>query len=205
VQIPIAAGSIAVEIGREYRCVPGGAKDGSSDRTGATGMPPKLTVVTVRDRLVSELKTIDFTPVKARKLIHKINDETEVFLYPGVHRDGPYVRVDPVIGVDNVRLRERLLALDAKRWGDGKTRVCHVYLGLLDWWGTIYLKTEDELDKAVGAIIRTTVDIGLPRMRDFDSLDKVKALLRDPWSPALKRPKVAVLFEKEKLAVLQEH
>jgi len=37
-------------------------------------------------------------------------------------------------------------------------------------------------------------------MRDFDTLDKVKALLRDPWSPALKQPKVAVLVEKEKLA-----
>ena len=140
------------------------------------------------------------------KLIHKINDETEAFLYPGIQRDGLYVRVSPVIGVDNVRLRERLVALDAKRWGRGKARVCHLYLGLLDPWGiAIYLKTEDELDKAVGAIIRTTVDIGLPRMRDFDTLDKVKALLRDPWSPALKQPKVAVLFEKEKLAVLQDH
>lgn len=135
------------------------------------------------------------------KLTNTINDETEVFLYPGVSRDGPYVRIDPVIGVDNVRLRERLLALDAKRWGKGKARVCHVYLGLLDSWGTIYLRTEDELDKAIGTIIRTTVDIGLPRMRDFDTLDKVKDFLRDPWS----RPTVAVLFEKEKLAVLQDH
>jgi hypothetical protein len=71
-----------------------------------------------------------------------------------------------------------------------------VYLGLLESWGTIYVKTEDELDKAVGAIIRTTIDIGLPRMGDFDTLDKVKALLRDPWSPVLKRPKVAVLFRE---------
>jgi hypothetical protein len=110
-----------------------------------------------------------------------------------------------VIGVDNVRLRERLLALDAKRWGKGKARVCHVYLGLLHSWDTIYLKSGDELDNAVGAIIRTTVEMGLPRRRDFDTLDKVKALLRDPWSQDLKRPKIAVLFENEKLAVLQDH
>jgi len=170
-------------------------------------MSLKLTVNVVRDRLVSELKTVGFTLARGRPLmlINKINDETEVFLYPGVFRRGIYVRIDPVIGVDNVRLRERLLASDAKRWGNEGGRVCHVYLGLLDSWGTINLKTEDELDKAVGAIIRTTVDIGLPRMRDFDTLDKVNALLRDPWSPALKRPKVAVLFEKEKLAVLQDH
>ena len=163
-------------------------------------MSLQLTVKVVQDRLVSELKTVGFA-VAGHRLIHKINDETEVFLYPGIHRDGSYVRVDPVIGVDNLRLRERLLALDTKRWGKGAARVCHVYLGLLDSWGTIYLKTEGELDKAVGAIVRTTVDIGLPRMRDFDTLDKVKALLRDPWS----QPKVAVLFEKEKLAVLQDH
>jgi hypothetical protein len=75
----------------------------------------------------------------------------------------------------------------------------------LDSWGRIYLQTEDELDKAVGAIIRTTVHIGLPRMRDFDTLDKVRALFRDPWSPGVKRPPVAVLFEKEKLAALQNH
>jgi hypothetical protein len=139
------------------------------------------------------------------RLSYKINDETEAFLYPGVARDRGCVRIDPVIGVDNVRLRERLLALDAKRWGNGAARVCHLYLGLLDSWGTIYLKSADDLDKAVGAIVRTTVDTGLPRMGDFDTLDKVKALLRDPWSPALKRPKVAVLFEGQKLAVLQDH
>jgi hypothetical protein len=167
-------------------------------------MSLKLTVKVVQDRLVSELKTVGFALAGRRslKLINKINDETEVFLYPGVQRDGLYVRISPVIGVDNVRLRERLLALDAKYWGRGAARVCHVYLGLLDSWGTtIYLKTENELDKAVSAIVRTTADIGLPRMRDFDTLDKVKALLRDPWS----QPKVAVLFEKEKLAVLQDH
>jgi hypothetical protein len=166
-------------------------------------MSLKLTVKVVQDRLVSELKTVGFALAKGRslKLINKINDETEVFLHPGVVRDGLYVRIDPVIGVDNVRLRTRLLALDAQRWGRGAARVCHVYLGLLDSWGTIYLKTDDELDKAVGAIIRTTVEIGLPRMRDFDTLDKVKALLRDPWS----QPQVAVLFEKEKLAALQDH
>jgi hypothetical protein len=67
--------------------------------------------------------------------------------------------------------------------------------------GTIRAKSGDELDNAVGAIIRTTFEIGLPRKRDFNTLDEVKALLRDPWSPALKWPKVAVLFEKEKLAV----
>jgi hypothetical protein len=170
-------------------------------------MSLKLTVKVVQDRLVSELQAVGFALTRGRplKLINNINNETEVFLYPGVFRRGLYVRIDPVIGVDNVRLRERLLALDAKRWGKGAARVCHVYLGLLDSWGTINLKTEDELHKAVGTIIRTTVDIGLPRMRDFDTLDKVKALLRDPWSPALKRPKVAVLFENQKLAVLQDH
>ncbi len=170
-------------------------------------MATELTVDVVRDRLVSELKRVGFAGAERRptRLVYKINDETEVFLYPGAARDRRCVRIDPVIGVDNVRLRERLLALDAKRWGNGAARVCHVYLGLLDSWSTIYVKTEDELDKAVAAIIKTTVDIGLPTMRDFDTLDKVKALLRDPWSPALKRPKVAVLFEKEKLAVLQDH
>lgn len=170
-------------------------------------MSLKLTVKVVQDRLVSELESVGFALARRRslKLMNKINDETEVFLHPGVCRDGLYVRIDPVIGVENVRLRERLLALDAKRWGKGAARVGHVYLVLLDWWNTIYVKTEDELDKAVGAIIMTTVDIGLPRMRDFDTLDKVKALLRDPRSPALKRPRLAVLFEKEKLAVLQDH
>ncbi len=170
-------------------------------------MSLKLTVNAVQGRLISELKINGFALARGRplKLIKKINDETEVFLYLGVHRDGHYVRIDPVIGVDNIRLRDRLLALDAKRWGRGAARVCHMYLGLLDAWGTIYLKAEDDVEEAVGAIIRTTVDVGLPRMRDFDTLDKVKALLRDPWSPALKRPKVAVLFEKEKLAVLQDH
>jgi len=111
-------------------------------------MSLKLTVDMVKDRLAPELQAVGFALTRGRplKLINKINDETEVFLYPGVFRRGPYVRIDPVIGVDNVRLRERLFALDAKRWGNGAARVCHVYLGLLDSWGTINLKTEDELE-----------------------------------------------------------
>ena len=65
-------------------------------------MSLKLTVNVVQDRLVSELKTVGFTLTSGPtvKLISKIN--AEAFLYLGVFRRGLYVRIDPVIGVDNL-------------------------------------------------------------------------------------------------------
>lgn len=169
-------------------------------------MLDKLTITAVSERLVRELGGIGFSLVQARqpKLAININDQTKVFLYPGVSRDGARIRVDPVIGVINVHLRDRLLASDPKRWR-GKTRVCHAYLGILASWNVLYLETTDQLDGAVDTIVESVTGIGLPRMSAFDTLDKVKDLLRDPRAPHFPQPRVAVLFQKDKLAVLQEH
>jgi hypothetical protein len=169
-------------------------------------MPEKLSVTGVAERLVSAMKAIQFTPVAGRplKLIRKPNEETEIFLYPGVRRRGRGIRIDPIIGVENVTLRERLLAVDANHW-QGHTRVCHAYLGLLDSWGEIHLNASSELNGAVERVVKSVLEVGLPRMREFDSLEKVKIFLKDPWAPTVSQPRTAVLFEKEKLSVLQDH
>jgi hypothetical protein len=169
-------------------------------------MLENLVVDAVVARLVSALKAVQFTPVagKRLKLMRKLNDETEIFLFPGVRRNGKGIRIDPVIGVENVTLRERLLAVDANHW-EGRTRVCHAYLGLLDSWGEIYLNASSELDAAVERVVKSVLEVGLPRMREFDTLDKVKIFLENPWAPTVSQPRTAVLFEKEKLKVLQNH
>jgi hypothetical protein len=161
-------------------------------------MARKLTVAEVRDRLASEVETIGFVRTTSRplRLIKDINRETEVFLYPGVYRHRTRIRIDPTIGVENGILRDRLLALNVQKWR-GCTRVCHLCLD------TIYLGTEDGLDEAAATFRKDVTELGLPMMREFDTLDRVKELLRDPWAPAV--PRVAVLFEREKLAVLQDH
>jgi hypothetical protein len=169
-------------------------------------MPDKLNVSEVAERLVSALERIQFTVSERKplKLITKINEQTEVFLYPGIKRNGRGIRIDPIIGVENVTLRARLLAADAHHW-EGHTRVCHAYLGLLDSWGELHLNASSELNSAVERILESVLDVGLPRMREFDTLEKVKIFLKNPWAPTVTQPRTAVVFEKEKLAVLQDH
>ena len=165
----------------------------------------KLSVAVVERRLTSELEPLGFVLAKSRslKLVKAINDDTEVFLYPGVMRSGADVRIDPVIGVDNVTLRERLLAADRQRWR-GSYSVCHVYLGILASWSRFFVGTSGELDRAVAEIVKSVIEVGLPIMSEFDTLEKVKRLFRDELART-KVAKVVVLFTKEKLAQIETH
>lgn len=162
------------------------------------------TVSVVVKRLTRELETLGFEVVKARqpKLIKKINDETEIFIYPGARRRGKDILIDPMIGVENTILRERLIAIDP-RW-EGSSRVCHVYLGVKASWGQFYVRTEQELDFAALQVVKAVVEVGIPLMSKYDSLEKVRELFRN----SLDHPEkvdVAVLFEKEKIRLLVTH
>jgi hypothetical protein len=163
---------------------------------------PTLKVATAAKRLVTALEAIGFKSVNARprKLVMKLNDETEVFLYPGVRRRWGSVVVDPIIGVNNRKLQARLLR---SGW-EGEPRVCHVFLGMLDSWRSLYIENDEELEQAVQQVVRSVTEVGLPIMREYDSLDKVRKLFQDDIAHK-KRVPVAVLFAKEKLERLEEH
>jgi hypothetical protein len=166
--------------------------------------PHRLTVSAVSYRLTSELEALGFvvTKVRSLRLVKKINDQTEVFIHPGVRKRGTDILVDPVIGVENTILRERLLAFDPRR--KGSTRVCHAYLGLLASWGRFYVQTEQQLDDAACQVVKAVVEIGLPIMSAYDTLDKVRELLREDLART-NRVKVAVLFAREKLRLIEAH
>jgi hypothetical protein len=169
-------------------------KESSKDR-------PTLKVETAEKRLVPALEAIGFRSVKARPraLVVNVNDETEVFLYPGVGRRWGSVVIDPIIGVDNLRLKARLLH---SGW-EGDPRVCHVFLGMAASWRSLYVQNEEELEHAVQQVVHSAIEMGLPLMRQYDSLDKVRKLFQD--CVAHKQVPVAVLFAKEKLERMQEH
>ena len=164
----------------------------------------KLTVATVAARLTSELERLGFVRVKAKtlKLVKKINDETEIFIHPGASRHRGEVFVDPIIGVENTILRARLLSLDDSL--KNSTRVCHALLGMLDTWGHFYVKTEDELEYVASRMARSVVEVGLPIMSEFDTLDKVRKLFHDEVD-GTNRSRVVVLFEKQKLRAIETH
>jgi hypothetical protein len=161
-----------------------------------------LKVATAAKRLVPALEAIGFKSVRARprRLIINLNDETEVFLYPDVRRRWGSVFLDAVIGVENLKLQARLLR---SGW-EGSTLVCHAYLGMLDSWGRLYVNNDEELEQAVHTVVRSVLEIGLPVMREYDSLDKVRKLFQDDIARK-KRVPVAVLFAKEKLERMEEH
>jgi hypothetical protein len=153
-------------------------------------------------RMMSELKSHGVVPPAARplKLVRKINDQSEVFIYPGVQKKGASILIDPVIGLENTILRERALAMG---W-DGSTRVCHAHLGLKASWDRFYVQTEQELDAATTQVVKAVVEIGLPMMSAYDTLDKVRQLFRDELDRT-KQVRVAVLFAEQKLKLIEAH
>ena len=55
------------------------------------------------------------------------------------------------------------------------------------------MRTEPELDYAVFQVVKAVIEIGLPIMSAYDTLDKVRHLFREDLARS-KRVKVAVLF-----------
>ena len=166
---------------------------------------PKLTVRAVERRLISELRSLGFVRVKwsCLKLVKAVNADTEVFLYPSAIRVGAEVLIDPFMGVDNVTLRERLFAEDRERW-QGLCIVCHAVLAVLASWDRLFVHTNAGLDRAAAKVVRTVIEIGLPLMREFDTLDKVKRLFQDEIA-GTKKARVAVVYAEEKLAQIERH
>jgi len=179
---------------------------------GSSKERPTLKVATAAKRLVTALEAIGFKSVKARspKLVVNLNDETEVFLHPGVRRRWGSVVIDPVIGVDNLELKARLLrsggfwTTQPGQPPKSPPTVCHAYLGMLDSWGRLYVDNEEELEQAVQTVIRSVLEVGLPIMREYDSFDKVRKLFQDDIANK-KEVRVAVLFAREKLEGMEEH
>lgn len=161
-----------------------------------------VSVAAVSARLQGEFERLGFRVSGRRplKLVLPLNDETEVFAYPGVNRSGMDVLIDPVLGVDNVRLRERMRRSE-RPWRD--PRVCHAYLGMLDTWGRFLVRTESDMEAAVRRVMESVVNVGIPALQGFDSLDSVAALLeakirnQGPIG-------IAVLFPEEKLDLLRQ-
>ncbi|MGX4805327.1 hypothetical protein [Bradyrhizobium guangdongense] len=168
--------------------------------------PQELTVSIAEQRLTNELQALGFIArtdqgKRQLKMVKNLNSQTEIFIYPGVRRRGSDVLIDPVMGVENVSLRERLLALD-QRW-EGSTRVCHVYLGLKASWGRFYIRTDTDLNDAASKVVKAIVEIGVPLLSAYDTLDKVRKLFQDELEG--RKVDVAVLFAEEKLAVIGVH
>jgi hypothetical protein len=168
------------------------------------GKSHRLTVSIVAHRLRSELEALGFAVARGRhlRLVKKINDQTEVFIYPGVRKRGADILVDPVIGVENIVLREAILASDPRL--EPSTRVCHAYLGLLSSWGRFYVRTEQELVDAASQVVKAVVEIGLLIMSAYDTLEKVRRLFREELART-NRVKVAVLFAEDKLKLIEAH
>jgi hypothetical protein len=80
----------------------------------------------------------------------------------------------------------------------------HRIPGAIDVMGPFYLQTSAELDRAAARLVRTVIEVGLPIMREFDTLDKARRLFRDELAHT-KRAKVRVLFAAEKLARIERH
>jgi hypothetical protein len=162
-----------------------------------------LTVAAIRDRVVTELQAAVGFELKRKRpslrLIKRINPETEVFFHPGVSKKRAELRLDPVIGIENFVLRERLLSTGWK----GSTSACHAYLGMVDSWGHLVVRTEADLDTVARRIVKSVEEVGLPIMMNFDSSNKVAALCEETLAHHVNKWHVAVIFAKEKLALLR--
>jgi hypothetical protein len=132
---------------------------------------------------------------RAAKLIKPINDETEIFLFLGAERAKDKVRVDPVIGVENLRMRARMEAVN-EPWRNTHS-VGHAHLGILAGWNLLYLTDTAQVEEIARQVVESTVR-ALPLLQYYDSLSKVRELFTADVNRIGPRPLV-VQFAEEKL------
>jgi hypothetical protein len=153
-------------------------------------------------QLAVMLRELGFEKTRSRppKFTKRLNSDTEIFVFPGVFKHKGHIVIDPIIGVDNLTLRERLL--DAHGPLKSANRVCHAPLGLLDSWNKIHVYDGDEISEVVAQVGKSLVKTGIPLMSKFDSLMKVRQLFLD--SLENNKRDVVVLFAREKLELLHK-
>lgn len=136
--------------------------------------------------------------------VNRINDETEIFVYPGadIVKGVWCVRLSPVIGVENLILRELSRSSGNSFVRNSNGRVCHIDVSSYDDCRTMMVRPQDPGDEAVQHYVDLIEGTALPRMSRYDSTAKVRILFRSymmgEWNDG-----VAMLEPQLKLRLLQ--
>lgn len=141
---------------------------------------------------------------KDTRTVKRLNDETDIFLYPGVDiYRGHFVKVSPVIGVENSVLRERTRNSGNSLLHNSNGRVCHLLVNSLAEREFSLLRPGDPMED----ILLCSTDLierkALPIMCKYDSTSKVRMLFRS-HRLGEHNDGVAILGGQEKLRVLQD-
>jgi hypothetical protein len=105
------------------------------------------------------------------------------------------VRVDPVIGVENLRMRARMEATN-EPWRNTHS-VGHAFLGALAGWNLLYLSDTAQVEEIARQVVESTIQ-ALPTLQYYDSLSKVRELFITDVNRTGPRP-LTVQFAEEKL------
>src|SRR5438876_126529 len=115
----------------------------------------------------------DFLKSGRDKFFKKINAETEFFIYPGIGSTRAHVRLNPIVGIENLTLKTRL---QRSEHADIDPRACHLLLGSLKevhdlWEGTsaIYIKKDGPSLDAIRLLLRALNDYALPLLKKYDN------------------------------------
>jgi hypothetical protein len=159
-----------------------------------------LKAITIRE-LTARLEKAGFVRCLGQvpKMSVQLNEESFLFIFPGVQIKQGVVIVDPVVGITNTKL-ESALSHEAGPWGNDY-RVCHIYLGSVSGWGQLAITNELQIPQAVEQISQSLQKTAFPILKKYDSTDGVCRLFRDD-AKGITPSGVAVLFAAQKLLAL---
>lgn len=157
--------------------------------------------------VATALLAAGFSKINKYKFKKAINSQTWMFVYPGVRSGRSFVEIDPVVGIENLTLTTRLKALDEKQ----DTRVCHIFMGAIDgvipFWGekfSLYIPKGESTEQIVQLFVKALEQFALPKLRVYDSNEKVVELLR-LYIESHTNVDVVIMDAEEKLALLTSH
>jgi len=167
-------------------------------------MGERFTPTAIKKLLAEKFAAVGFTPTwnGRRRIVRPVNPETEAFIYLDVRRRSRRIVIDAMVGIDSVPLRTVL----ARTGGDvGRSRVCFVLVGFKAGWGELVIRDDasrEELEPWFDRIVDDALNIALPLVLRYDSLEKACQLFRVASDPRVIKS-VAVVSEHMKLPLAE--
>lgn len=149
----------------------------------------------------------DDPPKKYRSLrfVKHLNEETDIFFYPGISIIGGEVDLNSLAGVENATLRRLAQTSNNLIVARSNGRVCHKYLAAYGYGLTAPLRfgLDQPMEEVAEALTDVIERLVLPEMSKYDDVSKVRILFRSymagEWNDG-----VAILEPNVKLRLLQD-
>jgi hypothetical protein len=169
------------------------------------------TASSIRTRVKSAFVGAGYKSEPSNRYSKKIANDTVFFVYPRIKMIDGVPHFDPMIGIDNLRLGERigqLKLLKLLKLEDVNCRVAYMFLYQFEavreqWNSRTYLAAGDvrSEEEAISLMLQNLEEHAIPFLIQYSGIENVTALMRNYIARKEDR-RLVVMDAKEKLEML---